>query len=187
MINNSALTRKIMRELGIDNKDAVLVACRRYSVAGHECEEEKIRAVVAKSKIQINNKTAIIIVKNSWHIFAKLEKVTKKMTEKRKILRVIQSSAIITIILEEAMLDEITDIIGDENILKTQTDLVEISVTSPEIIEETSGVIAHMASALSNNGINVVETMSCYTDTIFVVDEKDMTSAFEILNSVIKK
>ena len=65
--------------------------------------------------------------------------------------------------------------------------LVEISVTSPESIRYTAGIMAFLYGSLSSNGINVVETMSCYTDTIFIVDPKDMMRAFEVLTKCIQE
>jgi hypothetical protein len=72
--------------------------------------------------------------------------------------------------------------LGKENILIERKGLAEISVTSPRTIEETPGIIAYLSSALAANGINIVETVSCYTDTIFILEEKDILKGFEVLN-----
>jgi ethanolamine utilization cobalamin adenosyltransferase len=39
---------------------------------------------------------------------------------------------------------------------------------------------------LSGQGINLVEALSCYTDTIFIVSREDMMPAFNILSSCIE-
>jgi len=83
-------------------------------------------------------------------------------------------------------LKEIEEILGKENVVRTQGGLVELSVTSPENIRAIPGIMAYLSSALSGNGINIVETMSCYTDTIFVLEEKDMVRGFEILSKCIE-
>ena len=63
---------------------------------------------------------------------------------------------------------------------------MEITVRSPEKITDTSGVVSYLSSNLAENSINVAETVSCYTDTIFIVDEKDMIAAYSLLSRIIE-
>jgi ABC-type lipoprotein release transport system permease subunit len=53
-------------------------------------------------------------------------------------------------------------------------------------IVETTGVFAYLASNLAENNVNVVETVSCYTDSIFIVNESDMIYGYSILTKVIE-
>ena len=64
--------------------------------------------------------------------------------------------------------------------------LVEIAVKSPEKIVDTSGVIAYLITNLSDAGINIEETVSCHTDTIFIVGESDMINAYSVLTKCIQ-
>jgi len=43
-------------------------------------------------------------------------------------------------------------------------------------------VIAYLLGALASEGINLNEAMSCHTDTIFLISEADMMTAFAALN-----
>jgi len=52
-------------------------------------------------------------------------------------------------------------------------------------IEETPGLLARLAAVLSTRGINIVQAMSCYTDTIFVLDRSDMSRAIEAFSKVL--
>ena len=88
-------------------------------------------------------------------------------------MQVIQGAHAITIIADEKLKNEVVNAVGKENVLRVRPSLVEISVKSPEKIMETSGVFSYLASNLSENNVNVAESVSCYTDTIFIVDEKD--------------
>ena len=54
-------------------------------------------------------------------------------------------------------------------------------MTSPESVEETPGLMAFLAGALASKGINIVQAMSCYTDTIFILERDDMTAAIDAL------
>ena len=188
IINYSALSRMIMDEYKIDNMVAVLIASRRYAEELQKEKkflEKKIKLILKKSRINIKTKVATVTLKPGWYVFMKLEPVLKKTLSEGYLINIIQGSQGITLILLEDYLEEVTDLIGKENVLRVSKDLVEISVKSPEDIGDTPGVVSYLSSNLSSVGINVIETMSCFMDTIFVVDEKDMVLAFEALNRCI--
>jgi aspartokinase len=65
--------------------------------------------------------------------------------------------------------------------------LATVIVTSPEEIVTTSGVIAHLATLLAMEGINVVEMMSSHTETSFIVEEGDALKAVEVIRKEIKR
>ena len=66
-------------------------------------------------------------------------------------------------------------------IIKINKNLVEVTVKSSEELEELPGVMAYLYSLFGEKGINIVETMSCWTDTIFVIEEKDLARVMEML------
>jgi hypothetical protein len=186
LLNLSALSRRIMEERGIKNMDAALIACRRYQTSSPSINEEAIRRVLGKSKVEMQSKVAILTLRNDWHIVSRLEKVIRVGLNYGHAPKIVQGSKGITVITEEVALREIEEILGPGNVLRTQDGLVELSVTSPENIRAIPGIMAYLSSALSGNGINIVETMSCYTDTIFILEEKDMVRGFEILSKCIE-
>ncbi len=60
-----------------------------------------------------------------------------------------------------------------------------ITVHSPEEIQTTPGCISAFYNQLSRRKVNVEDTVSCYTDTIMVVDMKDASRAFEALTELV--
>lgn len=185
IINLSALARRIMEEEGVASEEAALIACRRYEQDPKEkTNEAEIIRVLHRSKIEIRTKVAIVTARPSWNIYAKLERAMSALRGRNHPLHVIQGTASVTIITDEAVVKEIEDIVGKEDVLKRQQDLVELVVTSPEVIEEVPGIMAYLSTALASKGINFVEVISCYKDTMFVLDEKDMVKAFETLNKI---
>jgi hypothetical protein len=59
--------------------------------------------------------------------------------------------------------------------------LAEVTIKSPEDIETTPGAYAYLCSLLGENNINIVETLSCWTDTIFLVREEDVGRVMSLL------
>lgn len=185
VVNLSALARRIMEEKGVQSEEAALIACRRYEHDPKDkINEQEIVRVLQRSKIEIRTKVAILTARPSWNIYAKLERAMSALRGRNHPLHVIQGTASVTIITDEAVVKELEDIIGKEDILKRQEDLVELVVTSPDVIEEVPGIMAYLSTSLASKGINFVEVISCYKDTMFVIDEKDMVKAFESLNKM---
>ena len=53
--------------------------------------------------------------------------------------------------------------------------------TSPKDLENTPGVNAFVYSKFREHGINIVEQISCWTDTIVVISEDDIATVMKFL------
>jgi hypothetical protein len=103
------------------------------------------------------------------------------LLDENRVCRLIQVSQGTVIIVDDDSVSRVTKKLRSEHIIGVTRGLVEIDVTSPETIEKTPGLLAFLAGALASRGINIVEEMSAYTDTIFLLERKDMTRAMEVL------
>ncbi|HOL07793.1 MAG TPA: aminotransferase class V-fold PLP-dependent enzyme, partial [Methanomassiliicoccaceae archaeon] len=94
LINYSSLARLIMRDLGIGNEEAVMIACRRYAVKlGRQDHEGEILRVLRDSRLELKTKIAIITAKNDWTVLHRLEVIFKKLlNEKTKLVAITQVS-----------------------------------------------------------------------------------------------
>ena len=186
IINLSALARKIMEEKGIRSEEAALMACRRYELdPKSRINEEAILKVLRRSKLEIRTKVVTMTVRPSWHMYGKLEKMMSAMRGREGAMHVIQGTAGVTLIMDGAVAREVREILGEDEILKEGKDLVELIVNSPDVIEDVPGILSFLASSLSSKGINFLEVISCYKDTMFVIEQKDMMAAFDTLNQII--
>lgn len=188
LVNYSALARKIMKDTGVDNEEAVMIACRRYaSKLGKSSNHEMdILSVLKDSRLEMRTKTCIVTAKNDWTVLHKMDNLFKDLWNEKSIMQVVQSASAVTIIADKMLKDRIMDTVGRFNIINVRENLVEIVVKSPEKIVDTTGVIAYLITSLSDAGINIEETVSCYTDTIFIVDEEDMINAYSVLTKCIQ-
>ena len=184
LINYSSLTRQITKDLNIDlkkNFDAILIACRRYyrKVRSEETNEKKILEILKQSKVEIKNKIIAVVVEKNIFL-DNLLALEKEIKKKDDVFHIIEGANAITIVTSEDFLAEIRRLFKTK-IIKENTNLVEITLKSPKEIETTAGVVPYAYSLFGEHGINIVETMSCWTDTLFVIDEKDIANAMEIL------
>lgn len=188
LVNYSSLARLIMKDMNLDNEEAVMIACRRYAgklnvTTDHELS---ILRIMKDSRLELKTKTCIVTAKNDWTVLHKMDNLFKDFWNENSIMQCVQSASAITIIAENLLKERILDTVGRFNIIKVRDSLVEIVVKSPEGIVDTPGVIAYMITNLSDAGINVEETVSCHTDTIFIVGEEEMINAYTVLTKLIQ-
>lgn len=188
LINYSSLARLIMKDLEVGNEEAVMIACRRYAskLSVTTDHELAILSVLKDSRLEMRTKTCIVTAKNDWTVLHKMDNLFKDLWNENSIMQCVQSASAVTIIADRMLKERITDTVGRFNIIKVRENLVEIVVKSPEKIVDTAGVIAYLITNLSDAGINIEETVSCHTDTIFIVNEPDMINAYSVLTKCIQ-
>lgn len=185
LINYSALARLIASDLKItkgSSKEAILVAARRkQDLLKDDLKQEKeISKLFKDSEIEI--KTKIVTYTISKNIFFEgLEIIQSKIKKDSGMSYVLEGSDNYTIITQ----NKFTDIIENkfnQNIIKSNKNMVMINITSPKVIENTKGVVAFLTSLFAENGVNLHEFLSCWTDTIFIIDSKDLDKTIKFLN-----
>ena len=183
-INYSSLSRQIALDLNLslkNNFDAILIACRRFKrkLKKEQVHENSILKVLKESKIEIKNKIIAVVLEKDIY-FENLINLEKEIKKKKEIFRIIEGISAITIITVEDFLDLIKKYFKNKIILENRN-LAEITIKSPKEIETTPGTYAYMASLFSEHNINIVESLSCWTDTIFLVREDDVGKAIGLL------
>ena len=187
LVNFSSLARLIMKDTGVKHEEAVLAASRRYAAKLSKTDfEGAIMSVFQESRLELKTRICIVVAKNEWIVLRNLEDIVKKILAEKSTMQMVQSTNGITVVSEDKHLPSIIKAIGQDHIISVRQNLAEITVKSPASIEDTPGAFAYIASMLSEQGINLFEAMSCYTDTIFVVTREDMMRAFDILSACIE-
>ncbi len=174
VVNYSALARKISLEAFGTKKyeNAVKMALIRLSRRLAQKEEglqERILEVLKSSSISIRSKVAVVI--------------SARPLSEIDYLSSVESKGFFTYIMKAECVNSLKK---TKNILTTTLNLNLITLHSPPAIAETPGVISHVLDALTGEGINVVEFVSCYTDTLLVVRESDTSRAYELLSILTK-
>ncbi|MDD5340564.1 MAG: ACT domain-containing protein [Candidatus ainarchaeum sp.] len=172
LANYSALARKISVEAFGTKKrqNAVKMALVRLAGKIRQREEDlegRILSVIGKSSLSVRNKVAVVIA-------------TRELPG-LKYLSYVESRGVITYIVAEKDLDAVGRPGGA---IRIERNLNLISIHSPPSVEQTPGVMAYLLDALSGEGINIEEFVSCYTDTLFVVRQADTARAYEILSGM---
>lgn len=183
LINYSSLTRMIVSKNKLDinkNFDAILIACRRYKEkVNHDDREKEILDLLAKSKLEVKNKIVTVVLERSTP-YTNIELIEKKVRKGGEVFRLIEGVSSITLVTSEDYSKLINDTFK-HNIIKETKGLVEITLKTSKDIEDIPGVMAFLYSLFAEYGVNIIETMSCWTDTIFIIEEKDLAKVMAVL------
>lgn len=184
VVNRSALARQIANELGIggeENFDAILAGVRRATERIKPSGEsgERILQLLRKSRVEVKSKIGVAVLSGKAS-FSALSKLFAELAEKEEPLHFVHGSKTITLIVSQEWLEKIKRQFA-QHIVKSSSGLVEVIIKSDREIEKTPGVLDFVYGRLAEHGVNILETASSWTDTILVIEEKDLQKAMEAL------
>jgi aspartokinase len=167
IVNLSELSRQIQEELKIENMSAVKAALRRFSeeLQKHKQKrEEKVLQVLKRSVMAVYDRKSVIITPN--------EIAT-------------QTGMKVDLLGKVVYLLDRSDLPKRVSALVKHDNCTMIVVHSPEELEATPGVVAFLTTLLAEQNVNIIEFISCWTETIIVVEKKDSLKAYEVLSNLV--
>jgi len=167
IVNLSELSRQIQQELKTGNTSAVKAALRRFAeeVQRHKQKrEEKVLQVLKRSGMAVYDRKSVMI--------------TTKEIDAKNALKV-------DLLDKHVYLLDRSDLPERVSTLVKHEDCTMIVVHSPEELENTPGVVAFLATLLAEQNVNIIEFISCWTETIMVVEKKDSLKAYEVLSNMV--
>jgi hypothetical protein len=184
MVNYSSLARLVAKELGIgkaSSKEAIVVAARRFGekLKGEADHEKNTMGLLSKSEMDIKNKIAVFVAEKSIDL-ERVDEIQKAVRKESGTFYIIEGSGNYTIITQEKYSGSVREM-AKSKIIEQKKELILITLRSPEAIEETTGVLYYITSLFAENGINLVELISCWTDTLLVIGADDMDKAVKLL------
>ena len=166
IVNYSALARMLQTEIGEGSLEAVKAAIIRVSgelEAESRLQEERVRDILKESVVRLQDKIAVII---STEMLEIPYLVTAYLTD--SYVYVVDQTRLKTDIPEQA---------------QTTGNLVALILISPQRVETTPGFVAFISNLLASREINIVEFISCSTNTVIVLDAADALNAFSLLQN----
>jgi len=166
IVNYSALARILQGELGEGSIEAVKAAVIRVSdeiASDRKLREEAVQSILKESKVRLQDKIAVVISPlrlDISHI------VTAHLTDQ-----------FVYVVDQTTMKGELKDPV------KVQSNLVALILLSPPRVETTPGFVAFITQLLASRNINIVEFISCSTNTIIILDGQDALKAFSLLQN----
>ena len=166
IVNFSALARILQAELGEGSLEAVKAAIIRVAdeiSTDRSLREEAVRGILKTSRVRLQDKIGVVISPirlDIPHI------VTAHLTD--QYVYIVDQT-----IIKDPLPDQV----------QFQKNLVALILLSPEVVEETPGFVAFVTQLLASRNINIVEFISCSTNTIIILDGTQALQAFSLLQN----
>ena len=182
LVNYSALARLICETRGVDKFEAVLIALRRQHtlIKNQLPQEKRIITLLKRAKIRLRNKMMVAIVEKPSD-FERVYDLQKTIKKDRGDFHLIEGEEVITIISNSDYVSDVKDAFRGK-VKKITGDLAQLTMIFDEKIETTPGVVSFIYGLLADNSINVWEEMSCWTDFMVIIEQKDAARAMRVLS-----
>jgi len=189
--NYSAIARmlKPMVEEMLGRKvklESVITAVKRARITYKSAYHLDVTSVIADSTINLRTDVAKISIEKTRRNMDTIRKILAGFSQDEYI-QIVEGMRTITLLLDQKLVERIKSNFSLENILEEKSNLVAIIITSPQKIVETPGCVTSFYNALSRVHINIEETLSCSTETIMVLQLKDVGKALAALTNVISE
>lgn len=143
----------------------------------------RVSEVIAGSVVNVRTHVSRLSVERTRRT---LQTVTALLSGNQEdFIQVSESLSYITMIFDQKLHARVRRSLAAAEILDEGEGEAAITVHSPEEIVTTPGCISAFYNQLFRRRINVEDTVSCYTDTIMLVEMKDASRAFEALTELI--
>jgi len=166
IVNYSALARMLQTEIGEGSLEAVKAAVIRISEElDYEkgLQEERVRSILRESVVRLQDKIAVLISPTELDI---PYIVTAYLTD-----------SYVYVVNQTRLKKKIPDFV------QVNSNLVALLLISPDRVETTPGFVAFITSLLASREINIVEFISCSTNTVIILDQGDALNAFSLLQN----
>ena len=167
IVNLSELSRQVKEEIKTSNTVAIKAALRRFSeeLQKHKQKrEEKVLQILERSAITVYDRKSVII--------------TAKEIASKTGMKVDLTGKFVYLLDKSDLPERINTLVKHDN-------CTMIVVNSPEELEVTPGFVAFLTTLLAEQNINIIEFISCWTETIIVVEKKDSLKAYETLSTIV--
>lgn len=184
LINTRALAKYLIKEEKIDTTlDAAISAIRRYkNDTNKEIFEKAHNLILKTTAISTKSPLANISVVKDTEVQNMLPKLFPMIHYNLgDVLRIIQGDGSIKIIVNEKNVEKVKNLFSEKHILNIERNLGEISVHMHPEGKYIPGILAYSSNELAINGINILESLSCFPEWIWFVDEKDLQKAYNVL------
>jgi aspartokinase len=171
VVNYSALARLIQDKTGAKSYGAVKAAVIRHAAGLNAIKssiEERALSVLKDNRIMLLDKVHVIVsskklsIENEaevkidfYHVYLTRGKETRALTKEERY-----------------------------GIVERHDGCSAIIIYSKSNIESTSGVVAFITSLLAEYNINIVELLSCYTETIIIINSSDALVSYKLLSDI---
>ena len=186
IVNFSGLARKLAEEIrAVDGEVPSVVAVKMALIRIAEKLRgsgiEAVEKIIARSALAVQDSVVVITVPREG--ISRAFKVASSLGGESRFIQVVQSLRSATIVVAREDAERVLREIGEP--LEVIWDQSVVILVSPREIVETPGVVAYITGFLARHGINITQVISCYVDTLLVMNTAEAAKAYGLLHGLI--
>ena len=189
-VNLSALSRLLVPKVAArtgrkvnDVREVGISTALKRLKSSYSPGSTKVSKVIAKSVVNVRTHVSRLSVEKTRRSLQTVSTLLSDFNE--DFIQVSESLSSITLIFDQRLHGRVKRALAGAELLEEGEEGAAITIHSPREIITTPGCISSFYNQLSRRRVNVEDTVSCYTDTIMVVDMKDASRAFEAMTELI--
>ncbi len=183
VLNYSAMVRMLIEEVPEARKfssNALLIALQRL---GKKRKSKSFahdyRAFFQQSSVVVRNKIFRITTKRDSDRGV-LAKIHHQIDAKQDLLLFTEGSKSVTTITEEKQQGLFAKL--DKRVVVEQEAGLQLIIVHSPGIEQVQGAISHLTGLFALHDVNIKELLSCYDESIFLIDPKDAETVMGFLS-----
>ncbi len=189
-VNVSALSRMLIPKVAArtkkrvkDVKEVGIATALKRLQGSYSVSSPRVSRVIGGSVVNVRTHVSRLSVEKTKRTVRTVSSLLSEYPE--DFIQVSESLSSITLIFDQRLHGRVRRALSGAEVLEEGDDGAAVTVHSPKEIQTTPGCISAFYNQLSRKRVNVEDTVSCYTDTIMVVDMKDASRAFEALTELV--
>lgn len=192
IINFSALAQMIKPEvLAVCKKtnikiDSISMSLMRYTdelINEKKVLEKEIAEIISKTVLEMKNDLFVVTVKQNA-VLSKINTILD-FVNKCRFFQLIQGTEFFTILADQIKKKELLNVFTPQEIVDVIENQSALILISPRDIIKVQGVVSYLTYLLASGEINITQIISCYTDTIFLVDRENALKAYNLIEQKI--
>ncbi len=177
------LRPKVSEALGKRVKLSGIATSVRRAKLDPPYKDLDINSVVAGSVLSVRTDVAKLSVEKTSETLKVLQSLIDNFWS--EFLQILIGSSSMTIIMDQRAVEKAAGAFNPKEILDRKDSLAALVIQSPKDIIDTPGCISVFYRALSRIGVNIEETVSCFTETIVLISMEGVGKALASLTDLI--
>ncbi len=177
------LQKKESEPISLDSIQTALIRYADDLKKEKDLLEERISKVLANTVLELKNDLVVFTITDES--LMKCREDVFNLVKSARFFHLIQGNNTFTIIADQSLEGKMVALFSAKNLVQSIKDQSGIILISPEEIVEVPGVVSYLHGLLAYKNINVTQSISCYKDTILIVNRAEALDAYALVESQI--
>jgi len=177
------LQKKDSEPISLDSIQTALIRYADDLKKEKDLLEEKISKILAKTVLELKNDLVVFTI--SEEALLRCREDVFNLVKNARFFHLIQGNNTFTIIADQSLEGRMLALFTAKSVIQSIKNQSGIILISPEEIVEVPGVVSYLHGLLAYKNINVTQSISCYKDTILIVNRAEALDAYALIENQI--